>query len=161
MTQIFVIKKFVKISIIYQQWIGPSGKGLKPFKHVVMDSILNLRLCKKSCAFRCIFYWYKILFLLIKKIINNCWAQILGIDFKLQHILIKCDNTSAIDLTKTRVLHSRTKFIEIHHHFLSDSVEKGNVVFKHMAPKVGLLTFLQDRLLQIEVVGTCGFESKN
>ena len=44
----------------------------------------------------------------------------------LDHILLKCDNTSAINLTKNPVMHSRTKHIEIRHHFLRDHVLKGD-----------------------------------
>ena len=49
----------------------------------------------------------------------------LGIDFK--GIPIKCDNTSAICITKNPVQHSRTKHIEVRHHFIRDHVEKGNI----------------------------------
>ena len=70
---------------------------------------------------------------------GNCCAQILWLkqqllnfDVKLDHIPIFCDNTSAINLTKNPVLHSRTKYIEIRHHFLRDHVEKGDVVFEHV-----------------------------
>jgi hypothetical protein len=73
---------------------------------------------------------------------GSCCAQILWLkqqlldyDIKLQHIPIKCDNTSAINLTKNLVLHSRTKHIEIRHHFLRDHVEKGDVVFEHVDTK--------------------------
>ena len=37
---------------------------------------------------------------------------------------ILCDNLSAIDMSKTSVLHFKTKHIEIHLHFLSDLVEQ-------------------------------------
>jgi hypothetical protein len=72
---------------------------------------------------------------------GSCCAQILWLkqlldyDIKLQHIPIKCNNTSAINLTKNPVLHSRTKHIEIRHHFLRDHVEKGDVVFEHVDTK--------------------------
>ena len=33
---------------------------------------------------------------------------------------IMCDNTSAISLTKNSIQHSKTKHIEIRHHFLRD-----------------------------------------
>lgn len=46
-----------------------------------------------------------------------------------------CDNTSAINLTKNPVLHSRTKHIEICTHFLRDHVEKGDVFFEHVDSK--------------------------
>ncbi|XP_057547794.1 secreted RxLR effector protein 161-like, partial [Amaranthus tricolor] len=49
----------------------------------------------------------------------------LGVDLK--GIPIKCDNTSAICITKNPVQHSRTKHIEVRHHFIRDHVEKGNI----------------------------------
>ena len=73
---------------------------------------------------------------------GSCCAQILWLkqqlldfDIKLSHIPIMCDNTSAINLTKNPILHSRTKHIEIRHHFLRDHVEKGDVVFAHVDSK--------------------------
>ena len=39
-----------------------------------------------------------------------------------------CDNTSAISLTKNSIQHSRTKHIEIRHHFLRDEVEKNKII---------------------------------
>ena len=45
---------------------------------------------------------------------------------------IKCDNTSAINVSKNPVHHSRTKHIDVRHHFLRDHVEKGNVVLNHV-----------------------------
>ena len=43
------------------------------------------------------------------------------------HIPIKCDNTSAICLTKNPIQHSKTKHIEIRHHFIRDHVQKGDI----------------------------------
>jgi len=43
------------------------------------------------------------------------------------HILINCDNTSGINLSKNPIQHSRTKYIEIQHHFLRDHVQKGDI----------------------------------
>ena len=53
--------------------------------------------------------------------------QLRNLGINLKGILITCDNTSAICVTKNPVQHSRTKLIEVHHHFISDRVEKGNV----------------------------------
>ena len=39
-----------------------------------------------------------------------------------------CDNTSAINIAKNPVQHSRTKHIDIRFHFLRDHVEKGDIV---------------------------------
>ncbi|GJR43645.1 hypothetical protein Tco_1311748 [Tanacetum coccineum] len=48
-------------------------------------------------------------------------------DINLDDIPVLCDNKGAIDLSKNPVLHSRTKHIEIRHHFLCDDVKKGNI----------------------------------
>jgi len=61
--------------------------------------------------------------------------QLLDYDLKLGCVPIKCDNTSVINLTKNHVLHSRTKHIEIRHHFLSDHVEKKVVSFEYVDTK--------------------------
>ena len=52
---------------------------------------------------------------------------------KLDQIPILCDNTSAINLSKNPIQHSRTKHIEIRHHFLRDHVKKGDVVIKFVS----------------------------
>ena len=61
--------------------------------------------------------------------------QLLDYDWKLGCVPIKCDNTNAINLTKNPVLHSRTKHIEIRHHFLRDHVEKNDVTFEYIDTK--------------------------
>ena len=43
------------------------------------------------------------------------------------HVSIKCDNTSAISISNNPVQHSRTKHIEIRHHFLRDHAQKGDI----------------------------------
>ena len=53
----------------------------------------------------------------------------------LDHIPIKCDNISAINISKYPVLHSRTKHIEIRHHFIKDHVLKGDVVLEFVDTK--------------------------
>ncbi|XP_050916006.1 secreted RxLR effector protein 161-like [Lathyrus oleraceus] len=42
-------------------------------------------------------------------------------------IPLRCGNTSAINITKNPVMHSRTKHIDIRHHFLRDHVLQGDV----------------------------------
>jgi len=37
-----------------------------------------------------------------------------------------CDNTRTIKITKNHIQHSRTKHIEIHHHFIRDHVSNGD-----------------------------------
>jgi len=45
---------------------------------------------------------------------------------RLSKVPLYCDNTSAINLTKDPIQHSKTKHIEIKHHFICDHVQKGD-----------------------------------
>ena len=44
-----------------------------------------------------------------------------------------CDNTSVINLSKNLVHHSRTKHIDIRHHFLRDNVLKGDITLEFIS----------------------------
>jgi len=62
---------------------------------------------------------------------GSCGAQVLWVKHQLSDfnidlgcVSILCDNTSAINISKNPVQHSRTKHIEIRHHFLRDHVAK-------------------------------------
>ena len=46
---------------------------------------------------------------------------------KLDRILLLCDNESAVKIAKNPVQHSRTKHIDIRHHFLRDHEAKGDI----------------------------------
>ena len=48
-----------------------------------------------------------------------------GVKFDEIHLL--CDNKSAVKITTNPVQHSRTKHIDIRHHFLRDHVNKGDI----------------------------------
>jgi hypothetical protein len=48
------------------------------------------------------------------------------------HVPLQCDSTSAISVAKNLVLHSKTKHIEVRHHFLRDNVEKGMITLIHV-----------------------------
>ncbi|GKC86616.1 retrovirus-related pol polyprotein from transposon TNT 1-94 [Tanacetum coccineum] len=63
-------------------------------------------------------------------------------DIKLDDIPILCDNKGAIDLSKNLVLHSRTKHIEIRHHFLRDNVQKGNITIEKVASEDNIADIL-------------------
>ena len=56
-------------------------------------------------------------------------------DINLEQILIKCDNISVINLSKNPIQHSRTKHIEIRHHFLRDHVQKGDIALEFISTK--------------------------
>jgi len=49
---------------------------------------------------------------------------------KLEKVPLYCDNSSAINLTKNPIQHSKTKHIEIMHHFIKDHVQKGEIEIK-------------------------------
>ena len=47
-----------------------------------------------------------------------------------EHLTIYCNNTSAINISKNPIQHSRTKHIEIWHHFIRELVEDGTFTFE-------------------------------
>ena len=64
--------------------------------------------------------------------VRTCYIQVLWMKQQLRDYGLKfniipmlCDNTNAINLTKNLIQHSRTKYIEIKHHFIRDYVHKG------------------------------------
>ena len=66
-----------------------------------------------------------------------CCAQILWMkqtlsdfDLSFEHVPIKCDNTSAINISKNLVQHFRIKHIEIRHHFLRDHAQKSGITLE-------------------------------
>ena len=50
-------------------------------------------------------------------------------------ISIKCDNTSAISISKNHVLHSKTKHIPIKYHFLREQVAQKLVKLEYIPTK--------------------------
>ena len=60
------------------------------------------------------------------------------LDYKSARFLLMCDNTSAINLTKNQIQHSRTKHIEKRHHFIRDHVQNGNYEVKFVETKLQL-----------------------
>lgn len=65
---------------------------------------------------------------------GSCCSQLLWMIQTLRDFDIKCrkvpinrDNTSTISISKNPVNHSRTKHIDVRHHFLSDNVAKGKI----------------------------------
>ncbi|GJV08725.1 hypothetical protein Tco_1346381 [Tanacetum coccineum] len=72
-----------------------------------------------------------------------CMKQVLvDYDIKLDEIPVLCDNKGAIDLSKNPVLHSRTKHIEIRHHFLRDNVQKGNISIEKVSSEDNIADIL-------------------
>ena len=68
---------------------------------------------------------------------DSCVAQILWVkqqllDFEITflEVLIKCDNTSTINISKNLIQHSRTKHVDIKYHFIRDHVLKRDIEFE-------------------------------
>ncbi|GJV46409.1 hypothetical protein Tco_1430945 [Tanacetum coccineum] len=72
------------------------------------------------------------------------WMKQALIDYgiRLDDIPIMCDNKGAIDLSKNPVQHSRTKHIEIRHHFLRDNVQKGNIFIEKVSSEDNIADIL-------------------
>nr|GEW30448.1 copia protein [Tanacetum cinerariifolium] len=54
-------------------------------------------------------------------------------DVRLDDVSIMCGNKGVINLSKNPVQHSRTKHIEIRHHFLRDNVQRGHISIKKVS----------------------------
>ncbi|GKE28152.1 hypothetical protein Tco_1443536 [Tanacetum coccineum] len=66
------------------------------------------------------------------------WMKQALIDYgiRLDDVSIMCDNKGAIDLSKNHVQHSRTKHIEIRHHFLRDNVQREIFLSRKLHPRI-------------------------
>jgi hypothetical protein len=54
-------------------------------------------------------------------------ATLNDIKIKFKKVSLLCDNESAIKLTNNPVQHTRTKHIDVHHHFIRDHQQKGDI----------------------------------
>jgi len=78
--------------------------------------------------------------------VGSCCVQILWLKQQLEDFGLKiskvpslCDNTSAINLTKNQIQHSRIKHIEIRHHFIRDHVNNGDCEMKFIEIRLQLV----------------------
>ena len=62
--------------------------------------------------------------------------------------IIYCDNTSTKNLSKNPVNHSRTKHIDIRHHFLRDNIEKGIINLEHISTENQIADIFTKPLLE-------------
>jgi len=60
---------------------------------------------------------------------QSIWLKHQFMDYgvKLEKVPLYCDNASAINLTKNPIQHSKTKHIEIRHHFIRDHTQKDGI----------------------------------
>jgi hypothetical protein len=73
---------------------------------------------------------------------GQCCAQLLWMrqtlqdcGYNLSKLPLLCDNESAIRLVDNPVEHSRTKHIDIQHHFLRDHQQRGDIDIYHISTK--------------------------
>jgi hypothetical protein len=74
--------------------------------------------------------------------IGQCCTQLLWMrqtlrdfGYNLSKVPLLCDNESAIRMVDNLVEHSRTKHIDIQHHFLRDHQQKGDIEVYHISTK--------------------------
>ncbi len=70
---------------------------------------------------------------------GSCCAQLLWMrqtlkdyGYTMNHVPLLCDNESAIKIAYNPCEHSRTKHIDIRHHFLRDHAIKGDIIISHV-----------------------------
>ena len=71
---------------------------------------------------------------------------------KFFHVLIKCDNTSAISLSKNLMQHSRTKHIETRHLFLRDHAQKEGITLEFVITEDQLVDIFTEPLNESQFV---------
>jgi hypothetical protein len=71
---------------------------------------------------------------------GQCYAQLLWMrqtlrdfGYNLSKVPLLCDNESTIRLANNPVEHSRTKHIDIQHHFLRDHQQRGDIDIYHIS----------------------------
>lgn len=68
------------------------------------------------------------------------WMKQMSADYGMESgvLQVYCDSKSAIDISKNPVQHSRTKHIDVKHHFIRELVEKKQVLIEHVETEVQL-----------------------
>ena len=59
-------------------------------------------------------------------------------DFRIEFedlVIIYCDNTSAVSMSKNHVLHSKTKHISIKYHVLREKADKREIILEYVSTK--------------------------
>ena len=66
------------------------------------------------------------------------------------NIRVRCDNTSAINISKNSVLHSWTEHTDVRHYFLRDHVEKQDVPLIYIDTKHQLADIFTKPLCEVD-----------
>ncbi|GJR16183.1 hypothetical protein Tco_0798835 [Tanacetum coccineum] len=127
------IFRYIKDTTHLGLWY-PKGSGIETVVYADSDHVGDY-VDRKSTSGVCTFMGCRLTSWFSKK--QALWMKQALIDYgvRLDNIPIMCDNKGAIDLSKNPVQHSRTKHIEIRHHFLRDNVQKGNISIEKVSPE--------------------------
>ena len=83
---------------------------------------------------------------------------LLDYDVVLEKVPLLCDNESAVKLANNPVQHSRTKHIDIRHHFLRDHVAKNDILLEGVRTEDQLADIFTKPLDEAHFVD-CGMSS--
>jgi hypothetical protein len=72
----------------------------------------------------------------------------------MNHIPLLCDNKSVIKIAYNPCEHSRTKHIDIRHHFLRDHIIKGDIVISHVGTNDQLADIFTKPLMRSDSVNS-------
>lgn len=65
-------------------------------------------------------------------------------------VLIYIDNKSAIDMERNPVFHGRSKHIDVRYHFISERVEKGKIILRHVSSEGQRLDVLTKAMAKVK-----------
>ncbi|KAJ9551624.1 hypothetical protein OSB04_015669 [Centaurea solstitialis] len=71
---------------------------------------------------------------------------------KMQEVIIRVDNTSAIALVKNPVFHGRSKHIKSRYHYIRERVEEKEILVEHISGKEQRADILTKALAKIKFV---------
>mgnify|MGYP007088618586 FL=1 len=84
---------------------------------------------------------------------SSCCAQLLWMKQMMEEygleqgvLTVYCDNTSAINISKNPVQHSKTKHIQVRHHFIRELVEEKKVSLEYISTEKQLADILTKSL---------------
>lgn len=69
----------------------------------------------------------------------------IGINF-VELVVIHCDNTNAVNMSKNPMMHSKTKHIYIKYHFLRDKVAEKEIILEYISTKEHIVDIFTNSL---------------
>ncbi|GKB92481.1 hypothetical protein Tco_0964753 [Tanacetum coccineum] len=154
------IFRYIKGTMHLGLWY-PKGSGIETIVYADSDHVgdyVDRKSTSSICTFmRCLTSWFlkkqnalaisttEAEYVSARKACQQAlWMKQGLVDYgiRLDGIPIMCDNKGAINLSKNPVQHSRTKHIEIRHHFIHDNVQKGNISIENVSSEDNIVDIL-------------------